>query len=921
MNHIYDNRKQAQRPAQLKETTAQQPSPEALRSGAVKPTREQMGHRVDLPDAMRAKMENAFGADFSAVRLYESRAVADAGAGAMTQGTNIAFAPGLLDFTSFSGQALLGHELSHVVSQSRGEARGSGFLNDPALEAKADREGALAASGQTVAAPTASLSPVSAAPAASPMQAGFKKPKTNQNAQQANAAPQSGPAPSTGTPSQSFPAPQSAEPSVSGSVPHGSIASHAGSASSSGTASQTGSASSSGTASQTGSASSSGSASQTGSALLSGSSSASASVPQGSAASHAGSASSSGTASQTGSASSSGTASQTGSALLSGSSSASASAPQGGAAPQAGSPPPESIRTVSTTVPQTGAPQNAQASNPGPWQFTSSPNEQHALPTNGIGFLLGMENLDHPDPRHRNAFMGVLRGMKGISVVSGNRRYLGGQAAYDAMIGNAYQGAIDGLVKYREVLKQEFLENARYMSNAQSNRFLAHAQLVNDLIRRARYDQKTNMQRRSTTLSRSELVGAGGHGAINQVHKFERGPDGNKETAFFKPSLPDSQRTQFSLNVEHSVMDRIGIRHHDAQGRALNTRLSKREIAYSRLSSLMGSSVGIGAKLANYEGGQQGVLMEEAKGKSWDKYNWQYFGPAADTTYTCLDPAVAGTPHPGANWGERLGSTQIVRKSTKDQKYVQGTMGIKDSAQELDAADPDYQRQMNEMFLLDTLATHTDRHAGNYHVNRDENGKISVKTMDNDITFGSLGSEQADQTAFGKRGQSFNYGGLPAKMQIDANMATKIKGMKKEMLYKAFSDVLSKDEIESLWSRFEMMKEYVGKMEKEHLIVDQWNEETAKRETSLAGGAMSHEREDARRPGGYAGNNYYQRQMLMLHAADSPYVGNGEDFLKLAEGRTWGVKHNKDIGTGLEPSVQGIATLPEEEDDDKRRSL
>ncbi|MBQ6235811.1 MAG: DUF4157 domain-containing protein [Clostridia bacterium] len=861
MNHIYDNRKRAENTAQLREATAQQPSLDALRSGAVKPTPEQMGHRVDLPDAMREKMENAFGADFSAVKLYESRAVADAGAGAMTQGTNIAFAPGLLDFTSFSGQSLLGHELSHVVSQSRGEARGSGFLSDPALEAKADREGALAASGQTVAAPTASLSPVSAAPAASPMQAGFKKPKTNQNAQQANAAPQSGPAPSTGTPSQSFPAPQSAEPSVSGSVPHGSIASHAGSASSSGMVSQTGSASSSGTASQTGSA------------------------------------------------------------LLSAGSSASASAPQGGAAPQAGSPPPESIRTVSTTVPQTGAPQNAQASNPGPWQFTSSPNEQHALPTNGIGFLLGMENLDHPDPRHRNAFMGVLRGMKGISVVSGNRRYLGGQAAYDAMIGNAYQGAIDGLVKYREVLKQEFLENARYMSNAQSNRFLAHAQLVNDLIRRAKYDQKTNMQRRSTTLSRSELVGAGGHGAINQVHKFERGPDGNKETAFFKPSLPDSQRTQFSLDVEHSVMDRIGIRHHDAQGRALNTRLSKREIAYSRLSSLLGSSVGIGAKLANYEGGQQGVLMEEAKGKPWDKYNWQYYGPAADTTYTCLDPAVAGTPHPGANWGERLGSTQIVRKSTKDQKYVQGTMGIKDSAQELDAADPDYQRQMNEMFLLDTLATHTDRHAGNYHVNRDENGKISVKTMDNDITFGSLGSEQADQTAFGKRGQSFNYGGLPAKMQIDANMATKIKGMKKEMLYKAFSDVLSKDEIESLWSRFEMMKEYVGKMEKEHLIVDQWNEETAKRETSLAGGAMSHEREDARRPGGYAGNNYYQRQMLMLHAADSPYEGNGEDFLKLAEGRTWGVKHNKDIGTGLEPSVQGIATLPEEDDDDKRRSL
>jgi hypothetical protein len=46
------------------------------------------------------------------VKLYESQAVADAGARAVTQGSKIAFAPGMLDFTSYGGQALLGHELS-----------------------------------------------------------------------------------------------------------------------------------------------------------------------------------------------------------------------------------------------------------------------------------------------------------------------------------------------------------------------------------------------------------------------------------------------------------------------------------------------------------------------------------------------------------------------------------------------------------------------------------------------------------------------------------------------------------------------------------------------------------------------------------------------------------------------------------------
>ena len=171
MRQSYETKKPKQTEPPSPAKIPQEPTLDALRSGAVKPTREQMGHRVDLPDAMREKMENAFGADLSAVKLYESQAVEDAGANAVTQGSNIAFAPGMLDFTGTSGQALLGHEISHVVSQARGEVAGSGFLNDRALEARADREGAMAAAGQQVAVPAAAMSPVSAASASGPMQA------------------------------------------------------------------------------------------------------------------------------------------------------------------------------------------------------------------------------------------------------------------------------------------------------------------------------------------------------------------------------------------------------------------------------------------------------------------------------------------------------------------------------------------------------------------------------------------------------------------------------------------------------------------------------------------------------------------------------------------------------------------------------
>ena len=150
---------------------AQGPNLDALRAGLAQPTAEQKCRRVDLPDAMRAKMEASFGADLSAVKLYESEAVADAGAQAVTRGSEIAFAPGMLDSSSFGGQALLGHELSHVVSQRSGEVTGGGFLHDAALEARADREGAMAAAGQQIAMPAAAMSAVTAAPAAGPMQA------------------------------------------------------------------------------------------------------------------------------------------------------------------------------------------------------------------------------------------------------------------------------------------------------------------------------------------------------------------------------------------------------------------------------------------------------------------------------------------------------------------------------------------------------------------------------------------------------------------------------------------------------------------------------------------------------------------------------------------------------------------------------
>lgn len=114
------------------------------------------GGGAAMPEEVRAKMEAAFGAEFSSVRIHEGSHAEAVGAAAYTQGTDIHFAPGQYQPTSQRGQELLGHELTHVVQQSQGRARattqasGVDINDDTLLEREADEMGARAARGDAL---------------------------------------------------------------------------------------------------------------------------------------------------------------------------------------------------------------------------------------------------------------------------------------------------------------------------------------------------------------------------------------------------------------------------------------------------------------------------------------------------------------------------------------------------------------------------------------------------------------------------------------------------------------------------------------------------------------------------------------------------------------------------------------------------
>jgi hypothetical protein len=123
--------------------------------GARSARHQQRGSTVSaqnrLPAAEREFFERAFGEDFSQVRVHTDSSAAALTSGldakAVTNGEDIAFAPGRYRPGSSEGRALLAHELAHVSQQRRG-----GDATASQVEPRARSAAQTAAGGGRVAA-------------------------------------------------------------------------------------------------------------------------------------------------------------------------------------------------------------------------------------------------------------------------------------------------------------------------------------------------------------------------------------------------------------------------------------------------------------------------------------------------------------------------------------------------------------------------------------------------------------------------------------------------------------------------------------------------------------------------------------------------------------------------------------------------
>ena len=109
-----------------------------------------MGHSQNLAPSIAAKMSRAFGMDLTGMQVYQSDAMKGTGMRGMAQGNKVVLSSEV-NLNTTAGQAVLGHEISHIHAQSQGIGMGhSGLYENAALEHQADTEGLLAAQGRSI---------------------------------------------------------------------------------------------------------------------------------------------------------------------------------------------------------------------------------------------------------------------------------------------------------------------------------------------------------------------------------------------------------------------------------------------------------------------------------------------------------------------------------------------------------------------------------------------------------------------------------------------------------------------------------------------------------------------------------------------------------------------------------------------------
>jgi hypothetical protein len=119
--------------------------------------------------------------------------------------------------------------------------------------------------------------------------------------------------------------------------------------------------------------------------------------------------------------------------------------------------------------------------------------------------------------------------------------------------------------------------------------------------------------------------------------------------------------------------------------------------------------------------------------------------------------------------------------------------------------DPNFQRAMSKLQMLDIIAGQLDRHGGNYFVQLDEGGNfVALKGIDLDLAFGKKTKATSNKFKAGYLGD----GGKQIK-KFDAGFVDVLIGLNPQVIRDAIAGLMSDEEINATVERFTDLRDYL----------------------------------------------------------------------------------------------------------------
>jgi len=227
-----------------------------------------------------------------------------------------------------------------------------------------------------------------------------------------------------------------------------------------------------------------------------------------------------------------------------------------------------------------------------------------------------------------------------------------------------------------------------------------------------------------------------------------------------------------------------------------DTHMSTRAVLSSRLDKRLGTNV-LTEEVYGKHKGKKGSVSSRAKGQQMSHSEFE------EKTNNKKD------------WKPTV-NQQSIFKQQEDGSWNKRSADV---CLDIDLKNPETQRSMWNMQLLDSLTGQVDRHFGNMFFDKDS-GRVTG--IDNDLAFG-LQTGQEERT-----GKQSNF--LPEL--VDKETGEMVLSMTDEDFVETISakkgdyGKLTEDELEAAKNRFRAVKDHVRNLKENGLLVDEWNDQT-----------------------------------------------------------------------------------------------